>query len=87
MNDKLIVENLPGHIEDNDLKELFAPFGLVLSVKVVEDLATGMGRGFAFVRMQEPSQAQKAAEALNGRKVEDREIQVHTVASKFKYRF
>ena len=57
---KLYVGNLSYSVTDGDLKELFSPHGEVKQVNVIE------GRGFGFVEMSSPAEAEKAKEALDG---------------------
>jgi RNA recognition motif-containing protein len=49
MQVKLFVGNLPYSVNSEELKELFTPFGGVVSAKVVSDRETGRSRGFGFV--------------------------------------
>jgi len=67
---KLYVANLPTHYEDEDLKTLFGPYGLVQNVKLVIDHSTGMSRGYGFVQMMDQEQAMSAIMAVHGNMVE-----------------
>lgn len=67
MNKKLYVGNLPFTAEEAQLEALFASDGRqVASVRIMSDRETGRSRGFGFVEMASPEDAQKAIEALNG---------------------
>src|SRR3954454_7993683 len=67
MNKKLYVGNLPFTAEESQLQALFGSDGRqVASVRILSDHATGRSRGFGFVEMASPEDAQKAIEALNG---------------------
>lgn len=67
MNKKLYVGNLPFTAEETQLQALFGGDGRqVASVRILSDKATGRSRGFGFVEMATPEDAQKAIEALNG---------------------
>lgn len=67
MNKKLYVGNLPFTAEESQLQALFAGDGRqVASVRILSDRETGRSRGFGFVEMATPEDAQKAIEALNG---------------------
>src|SRR6185437_322932 len=58
---------LPFTAEENQLQALFGSDGRqVVSVRILNDRATGRSRGFGFVEMASPEDAQKAIEALNG---------------------
>ena len=62
---KLYVGNLPFSTNEDLLREHFAQFGEVHSVKLVTDRETGRLRGFGFVEMTDPEEARKAMDALN----------------------
>ena len=57
---KLYVGNLNYSVTSEELGKLFADYGMVKEVKIVER------RGFGFVEMSDLTEAQKAIEALNG---------------------
>lgn len=62
----LFVNNLPEEFNDDDLKELFSPYGTILSSKVFVDKYTQQSKGFGFVSFQTPLEAQTAIEDKNG---------------------
>ena len=57
---KLYVGNLAFETTSNDLQTLFAQAGTVESVALIEDRETGRSRGFGFVEMASPAEAQAA---------------------------
>ncbi len=61
----IFVGNLPWATTEDDLRNLFSPYGEVQRARVVTDRETGRSRGFAFVDMNEED-AQKAIAELNG---------------------
>ncbi len=69
MATKLYVGNLPFSASENDVRDLFAQYGEVHSVKLVSDRDTGRPRGFGFVEMDSADEAQQALDnyALDGR--------------------
>ncbi len=75
-NKKLYVGNLPFSFGDAELSNLFAQAGTVASARVVLDPATGRKRGFGFVEMSSPEEAEAAVQALNGSEVQGRAIVV-----------
>jgi|SRR3989344_3702790 len=79
---KLFVGSLPWKATDQDLQDLFATYGEVLSAKVVMDKFTGKSRGFAFVEMANDEQAQAAIDALNGTEMMGRPIVVNVAKPK-----
>jgi|SRR5882724_2635594 len=76
MNTKLYVGNLPFATTALDLQQLFAQVGAVASVDLVPDKATGRSRGFAFVAMDTPDDAQKAVAKLHGQDLNGRKLTV-----------
>ncbi len=67
---KLYVGNFSYSVSKEDLENLFSTHGKVTEVNVIE------GRGFGFVEMSEPSEAEKAKEALNGSDFKGRTLRV-----------
>lgn len=76
MDNKLYVGNLPFACTAQDLEALFAQAGAVSVVEVVFDKFTGRSRGFAFVTMGNPEEAQQAVEKLHGHEIDGRPIAV-----------
>jgi hypothetical protein len=73
----IYVGNLSWSLKDQDLANLFAPFGEVGSAKIVTDKFTQRSKGFGFVEMPNDDQAQAAIAQLNGTEVEGRNIVVN----------
>ena len=67
---KLYVGNLNYSVTSEELEKLFADYGMVKQVKIIER------RGFGFVEMSEVSGAGKAVEALNGAVFKGRTMKV-----------
>ena len=63
-------------MQDQDLKDLFAPFGEVTSAKIINDRETGRSRGFGFVEMSDSAASKKAIAELNESSIEGRSINV-----------
>ena len=66
MNTKLYVGNLSFKASEDEIKSLFSEHGNVEDVFIVKDKYSGRSKGFAFVTLDTPENANKAAEALNG---------------------
>lgn len=64
MNTKLYVGNLLYEIQEQDLLELFQQYGQVLSAEIVRYKKSGRSKGFGFVTMATPEQAEAALQAL-----------------------
>ena len=65
MAKKLYVGNLSFKCTDDNLRELFEPFGQVDSARVITDRETGRSKGFGFVEMSVDSEADAAVKELN----------------------
>ncbi|WKZ30395.1 MAG: RNA-binding protein [Candidatus Dojkabacteria bacterium] len=74
---KLFVGSLPFRMTDEELHQLFAQVGPVVSAKIIIDRATGRSKGFGFVEMENESDVAKAIEQLNGSEVDGRTIVVN----------
>ncbi|HEY1115510.1 MAG TPA: RNA-binding protein [Chitinophagaceae bacterium] len=72
----IFVSNLSFNVQDEDLREFFAPYGEVTSAKVITDKFTGKSRGFGFVEMSDDAAAQKAIAELDNGTVDGRTIKV-----------
>jgi RNA recognition motif-containing protein len=77
MSTKLFVGNLDFTVSENDLQDAFAAFGTVIEANIVTDRESGRPRGFAFVTMSTPEEAQKAIDGLNGKDMGGRAINVN----------
>jgi cold-inducible RNA-binding protein len=82
MSTKLFVGNLSFNTTENDLQEAFAAHGTVVEANLMMDRMSGRPRGFGFVTMSTPEEAQKAIEALNGSTLGERTITVNVARPK-----
>jgi hypothetical protein len=73
---KLFVGGLSFSTSNDRLREAFAAAGTVESASVVTDRDTGRSRGFGFVEMATPEEAEQAISRLNGTNLDGRTIQV-----------
>lgn len=74
MSKKLYVGNLPFNSTEDDIRNLFAQHGEVLSVNIISDHYTGRSRGFCFVEMEN---ADEAIAALNEKPFDGRNLKVN----------
>jgi RNA recognition motif-containing protein len=72
----IYVSNLGFDVQDNELKEIFTPYGEVTSARIITDKTTGQSRGFGFVEMSDTAAAKKAIDELNNSAIDGRSIKV-----------
>jgi RNA recognition motif-containing protein len=77
MNTKLYVGNLPFTSTAQDIQDLFSQAGTVASVDLIFDKFTGRSRGFAFVAMSTPEEAQAAIQKFHGFAMDNRNLTVN----------
>src|SRR2546423_2872187 len=77
MNTKLFVGNLSFDTTENDLQDAFAAHGTVVEANLMMDRATGRPRGFAFITMSTPEEAEKAIASMNGAALDGRALTVN----------
>ncbi len=71
---KLYIGNLPYTTTEDDLKNLFADYGSVLSATLITDRDSGRSKGFGFVELEDDAKAQEAITALDKSAMGDRTI-------------
>ena len=76
-NTRLFVGNLPFRMLREELEELFAQAGSVVSVHIPTDRETGRPRGFGFVEMQDAGELERAIQMFNGYSVDGRALVVN----------
>ncbi len=76
MSKKMYVGNLSFTATEEQVRELFAPYGAVESVNMVTDRMSGQFRGFCFVEM-ETSAANAAISALDNQEMDGRTLKVN----------
>jgi cold-inducible RNA-binding protein len=74
---KLFVGSLSWGTTDETLAEAFAPAGTVTSAKVIMDRDSGRSKGFGFVEMSTPEEAQAAIDMFNGKDIDGRTVTVN----------
>lgn len=73
----IYVGNLSWTMTDDDLSNLFTPYGGVTSAKILKDKVTGRSRGFGFVEMEDDEAAKSAIAALNESEIGGRKLVVN----------
>src|SRR5256885_4066087 len=77
MSNKLFVGGLSFNTTENDLQDAFAAHGSVSEVNLITDRMTGKSKGFAFVTMSSPQEAQNAIAGMNGKVLDGRNLTVN----------
>jgi RNA recognition motif-containing protein len=78
---KLYVGNLVYNMTESELKDLFSPFGEVVSARIMTDQYTRNSLNFGYVKMSDPAEGLQAMAMLNGEPINNRQIVVKTVQS------
>ena len=78
----IFVGNLSFNTAEDELRQLFEPYGQVDRVSIMTDRDTGRSRGFGFVEMASNEDGDKAITALNGSQVGGRTINVNEARPK-----
>lgn len=77
MSKKIYVGNLSWNIGDQELGELFAQYGEVVSARIIIDRNTNRSKGFGFIEMADAGAADAAISALNGKELDGRNLRVN----------
>ena len=78
----VFVGNLSFQTTEGELQALFEQFGEISRVQIMTDRDTGRSRGFGFVEMSDDDAAAKAIEALNGKELGGRALNVNEARPK-----
>jgi RNA recognition motif-containing protein len=73
----IYVGNLSYDVSGENLRQAFEAFGQVSSASIVKDKYSGQPRGFGFVEMPDPAEAQAAIQNLNGKELLGRPMNVN----------
>lgn len=77
MDTKLFVGNLSFNTTENDLQDAFSAHGVVVEANLMVDRVSGRPRGFGFITMSTPEEAQKAIQAMHGAPLDGRNLTVN----------
>jgi len=78
----IFVGNLSFNSTEESVRSLFERYGAVNSARIMTDRDTGRSRGFAFVEMENDSEASNAINALNGYQMDGRSLNVNEARPK-----
>jgi len=73
----IYVGNLSFDTSEDDLRDAFESYGEVTSTSIIKDKFSGKSRGFGFVEMSSYAEAQAAIEALNGKDMDGRTLNIN----------
>ena len=82
MSKKIYVGNMSYNTSEDELRDLFAQYGTVLSANIIMDRETRRPKGFAFVEMEDEQAATAAISQLNGKEVDGRTLKVNESIAK-----
>lgn len=82
MSKKLYVGNLPYSVRNQELTDLFSPYGEVAEANVITDRDSGRSKGFGFIEMVDDAAASKAIEEMDGKEIEGRALRVNVAQPK-----
>jgi RNA recognition motif-containing protein len=77
MATRIYVGNLPYSATNDQLSQLFSPFGEVTEATIIMDRDTGQTKGFGFVQMAHDEAARSAIAQLDGTTLDNRAIRVN----------
>lgn len=82
MSTKLFVGNLDFSAGEQDLRDIFSPFGAISLTSVPVDRDTGHTRGFGFVEYESSSDAERAMSNLDGTEFRGRNLRISLAREK-----
>ena len=71
---KMFVGNLIYNMTEKELKNLFSPFGEVLSCRIIIDQYTRQSKNIGYVEMAVHEEGKKSIKKLNGKKINNRSL-------------
>ena len=74
---RIYVGNLSYRTTENEIRQQFEKFGSVNQVNIITERETGRSKGFAFVEMQNDSEAEDAIQGMNGVEMGERALAVN----------
>ncbi len=72
----IYIANLPSSITQDELQQLFAPYGMVESIYLEKDKHTGMSKGSAYVIMPSDVEGEQAIAGLDGTEYQGQNLRV-----------
>jgi len=79
---ELYVGNLSYDIGDKELMKAFAPYGRVLSARIIKNKFNNRSKGYGFVEVATSGMADKAVKAMHGKELKGRKLVVNEARSR-----
>ena len=79
---KLFVKNIHKDVNELELESIFAVHGEILSTKIIYDRADWSSKGFGFIEFEKKADALKAIEAMNGKELRGKPLEVKEAVEK-----
>ena len=73
----IYVSNIAFTATNQDIRQLFEPYGTVDTINIITDRDTGQSRGFGFVEMPDSAAAKAAIHGLQGKELAGRTLTVN----------
>ena len=73
----IYVSNIAFTATNQDIRQLFEPYGTVDTINIITDRDTGQSRGFGFVEMPDSTAAKSAIQGANGKELAGRALTVN----------
>jgi cold-inducible RNA-binding protein len=73
----IYVSNIAYTATDQDIRQLFEPYGVVDTINIITDRYTGQSRGFGFVEMPDSAAAKAAIQGVQGKELAGRILTVN----------
>lgn len=73
----IYVGNLPYSMTEDELRELFSPYGTVTGANIIKDKFSGQSKGFGFVEMSSQAEGEEAVKQLDGSSIKGRALKVN----------
>lgn len=76
MDSKLYIRNLSSSTTEQQIRNLFTLSGTVVMVDIIKDRLTGRSKGYGFIQMSSPAEAERAVETFNGWSLDNSALRV-----------
>jgi cold-inducible RNA-binding protein len=73
----IYVGNIPYGMSDDEMRDLFAKYGEIISARIIMDRESGRSKGFGFVEMADQAMGEEAIKSLNGKDVLGRALRIN----------